>query len=257
MKPADFRQPALSTALLGAPLAAAFFAANPAFAETPIAMVFREKPPYSYLRNGAPAGFLYERTRKILDLAGLPASFSVMPPKRIFLEIQGDARPICSFGWYKIPEREKYARFSQPIHQDRPHVILAGPRSFAAVARHQTLNSLLGDASLSLAVVDGVSYGPEIDGLIARFPGQVDRSLVSPLQVAGMVSMQRADFMFIDQDDLDHLLANSAEFKANGLQRIDHPDAPAGLKRYILCSQRVGAATMTRIDQAIARLPRQ
>jgi uncharacterized protein (TIGR02285 family) len=219
-------------------------------------MVFRDKPPYSYLHNGAPTGFLFEKTKKILDLAGVSAEFSVMPPKRIFLEIQNDAQPVCSFGWYKIPEREKFARFSQPIHQDRPHVILAGPRSFDAVSRHKSLRGLLGDASLSLAVVDGVSYGPEIDAMIARFPGRVDRSLVSPLQVAGMVSMKRADFMFIDQDDLDHLLANNSEFKAIGLQRIDHPDAPQGLKRYILCSQRVTEGTMARIDQAIARLPR-
>ena len=220
-------------------------------------MAFRDKPPYSYVEAGVPKGFLLERTRQIMDAAGLRPTFREMPPKRIFQEMQDNAEPICSFGWYRIPEREKFARFSLPIHQDRPHVVLAGPRSADDVRRHKTLKGLLGDSALTLATVDGVSYGPELDAMIAAFPGKNDRALVPPIQVAKKVAAKRADFMLIDQEDYDYLMATNPEFRDEKLVRIEYPDLPPGLRRYILCSQRVGSDTMARIDAAIERLPKR
>ena len=215
-------------------------------------MVFRDKPPYSFVENGVAKGFLLERTRRVLGRAGIETEFREMPPKRIFLEIEKNEQAICSFGWYKIPEREKYARFSVPLHQDRPHVVLVGPRSADAVRRHVALKGLMSDRSLVMAGADGVSYGAELDAMINSFPGTIDRTLQSPLQVAKKLAAQRADFMLIDQDDHDFLTASNADFRGDGLVRIEFPDMPPGLKRYILCSQQVGSDTMRRINAAIA-----
>lgn len=214
--------------------------------------VFRDKPPYSYLENGVQKGFLLERTRKILARAKIDTKFVMLPPKRIFQDIQANAEPVCSFGWYKIPEREKYARFSIPMHQDKPQVVLASPNSAQTLRRHKTLKSLMTDASLIIATADGVSYGPEIDAMIAVFPGKVDKALVSPLQVAKKLASNRADLMFIDQADYDYMMETSPEFRSAGMVRITYPDLPAGLKRYILCSQKVSAEVITRINAAIA-----
>jgi uncharacterized protein (TIGR02285 family) len=215
-------------------------------------MVYRDKPPYSFVDNGVAKGFLLERTRRILSRAGIEAQFREMPPKRIFLEIEQNEQAICSFGWYKIPEREKYARFSVPLHQDRPHIVLTGQRSLAAVRRHTTLKGLMSDPKLVLASADGVSYGPDLDAMISAFPGKIDRTLQSPLQVAKKVAAQRADFMFIDQEDYDYLTESSTDFRDNGLVSTEPPDMPSGLKRYILCSQQVGDVVMQRINAAIA-----
>lgn len=89
------------------------------------------------------------------------------------------------------------------------------------------------------------------------WPGRVRRMpfagmLQSPLQVAKKLAAQRADFMLIDQDDFDFLTASNADFRGDGLVRIEYPDMPQGLKRYILCSQQVGDDTMRRINAAIA-----
>ena len=217
-----------------------------------VLMVYRDKPPYSYLENGVAKGFLLERTRRVMQRAGIESQFRELPPKRIFLEIQRDEQAICSFGWYKLAERERYARFSAPLHQDRPHVVLAGPRSVDAVRRHTSLKSLMSDATLIVAGADGVSYGAELDVMIAKFAGKRDFTLQSPLQVAKKIAAQRADFMFIDQEDYDYLTASNADFRSDALVRIDYADMPAGLKRHILCSQRVGQETMRKINAAIA-----
>lgn len=217
-----------------------------------VLMVYRDKPPYSYVDNGVAKGFLLERTRRIMQRAGIESQFREIPPKRIFLEIQRDEQAICSFGWYKIAEREQYARFSAPMHQDRPHVVLAGPRSVDAVRRHASLKSLMSDASLIVAGADGVSYGADLDLMISKFAGKRDFTLQSPLQVVKKIAAQRADFMFIDQEDLDYLTESSADFRRDGLVRIEYADMPAGLKRHILCSHRVSEDAMRRINAAIA-----
>lgn len=220
----------------------------------PLAMLFRDKPPYSFVDHGKPQGFLLERVRQILDAAKVEAKFENVPPKRIFADIAANRAEICSFGWYKIPEREAYAKFSLPIHQDKPHVILAGPRSRDAIMRHKTLRELMADTSLLLGVVDGVSYGPEIDALIANFRGPVERALIPPLQLARKVAAQRVDFMFIDQEDLDYLGRSNPELRNDSLKKLTFADLPPGLKRYILCSQKVSDDTMTRINQAVAKI---
>ena len=57
--------------------------------------------------------------------------------------------------------------------------------------------------------------------------------------------------MFIDQDDYDYLLETNAEFKAAAMVSLAFPDLPGGLKRYILCSQKVGEGVMAKINAVI------
>jgi hypothetical protein len=132
---------------------------------------------------------------------------------------------MCTPGWYKLPEREVYARFSIPIHQDPPHVVLAAPHAIAAVRSHKTLNSLLADPNLVMGVVDGLSYGPELDARIAALPRPAMRSGVPPLQMAKLIANRRADYMMIDQDDLS-VLEQNHEVSHLGIVRVDFPDPP-------------------------------
>lgn len=243
--------PTDSTARLMLAVFAVLFLPRWATAES-LLMVYTDKPPYSFLDKGVEKGFLLERTRRVLSRAGIESKFREMPPKRILLEIQNNEQAICSFGWYKLAEREKYAFFSAPLHQDRPQAVLAGRRSAAAVQRHATLKQLMADGTLILATADGFSYGQELDSMIAVFPGRIDRTVQTELQVARKIAAKRADFMFIDQEDYDYLIASDADFRSNDLVRIEYPDMPPGLKRYILCSQKVGADVMRRINASIA-----
>ncbi|WP_269531084.1 ABC transporter substrate-binding protein [Chitinimonas sp. BJYL2] len=216
----------------------------------PIEVAYRDKPPYSYTENGQPKGFLLERTIAIFKRAGIEARYLEVPVKRITTDIQANQRPICSPSWYKLPEREAYARFSLPIHQDKPHVVLASPKARAAVSRHKLLSSLFADASLQLGVVEGVSYGQALDTAIAQTAKPPMRSTVTPLQLARMVAHGRADYMLIDQEDLSYLQSHSA-LNTLKLVKLAFPDMPAGLKRYIMCSQQVDPATLNQLDEAI------
>jgi len=225
--------------------------ASPAFATPEIVIEYRDKPPYHYTENGQPKGFLLDRVQQVFRKAGFHPVFNEVPPKRIFQDIQANDKTVCSPGWYKLPERELFARFSRPIHQDKPHLVLTA--AIQTVGRHPSLKSLMADQSLTLGVADGVSYGPELDAAFLGMAVPPIKATVSPLQLAKMVAAHRVDYMLIDQEDFTQI-GQKAEFSELNLTPIKFPDMPPGLKRYLICSKNVDDRTMAKLDKAISQI---
>jgi len=229
-------------------------AATVSWADEPaVTVLYREKPPYSYTKDGKPAGFLIERTIEIFKRANVKANFQEAPVKRITREIQENAAAICSPSWYKLPERELYARFSLPIHQDKPHLILAGPDMQDKLQSIKSLKELFANPGLKLGKVSGVSYGPELDAMISTASQTAMDSTVTPLGMARMIKRKRADYMLIDEEDYKFLNQQN-EVDAEDVKPVRFPDMPPGLLRYIMCSKNVSPDTMARLDKAIPQV---
>jgi uncharacterized protein (TIGR02285 family) len=217
-----------------------------------LTVAWRNKPPLHYMENGEEKGILLLRARQVFATAGLTTHFVEEPAKRIWNNFTIGTRNYCSFGWYRIPEREPLVQFSTVFHSDPPHTLLVSPEAVAQVQAHKTLESLLSDPTLTLGVVDGVSYGPELDALIKRSHNMIARSTVAPMVMARMVAGHRASFMLIDRDDWEYL--KDKEDGVQSLKQMDLREMPAGLNRYIVCSKDVPQAVMQRIDKAIAKV---
>lgn len=224
-------------------------AAN-ALAQPPLTVAWREKPPYYYFENGVAKGFMLERAKQVFAAAGVPARFVNEPQKRIWANLNHGMQNYCSISWYKLPEREAVAHFSIPVHADQPHAVLAVHSAAARIKAHPSLKSLLADKDLTLAVIDGVSYGPELDALIAKSDNHIMRRTVETAAMYRMLAVGRADYLFIDREDWGYLRAKYPELKA--LVQVDFADMPPGLKRHIVCSRDVPAETMERLNRAIA-----
>jgi len=214
-----------------------------------LTVVWRDKPPYHYMDNGVPQGFLLERAKTIFQVAGLPARFINEPQKRIWANLAHGATNYCSISWYRLPEREAVAQFSAPFHEDLPHSVLAAPKAIAQVQTHATLASLLADPGLTLGVVEGVSYGPTLDKMIRDSKNQRMSRTVEATQMMRMLSVNRASYMFVDREDWDYFRQQGQALQS--LTRVDFPDMPPGLQRHIVCSKDVPADTMNKINQAI------
>ena len=221
--------------------------------EPVVTVLYRDKPPYSYTKDGKPAGFLIERTIEIFKRANIKATFQETPVKRITREIQENTGAICSPSWYKLPERELYARFSLPIHQDKPHLVLAGPHMRDKLRSLKTLKELFANAELRLGKVSGVSYGAELDAMISNTTQTAMDSTVTPLGMAKMIKRGRADYMLIDEEDYKFLNQQN-EVDAEDVKPVRFPDMPPGLLRYIMCSKSVSPDTMARLDKAIPQV---
>jgi uncharacterized protein (TIGR02285 family) len=216
----------------------------------PVIVAWREKPPYSYTENGVAKGFLLDQARQIFDAAGIPARFVNEPQKRIWANFNQRMSNYCSFGWYRLPEREAIAQYTMPTHMDLPHAVLLQRSALPQASAHTTLKSLLADRDLTLGLVDGVSYGPELDALIAASGNRLMRRTVDTATMIRMVAAGRASYIFVDREDWNHM--RNKDMQLQSLVMLDFSDMPPGLKRHIVCSRDMPAETMERLNRAIA-----
>ena len=230
--------------------------AMPAFAyeSAPVTVAWREKPPYYYIEDGVEKGFMLAYGKEVFAAAGIDARFVREPQKRIWTNFDLRKPNYCSLSWYRVPEREAIAQFTIPVYTDPPHIILVSPASVAKVKAHASLASLLADPELTLGVVDGVSYGHELDERIATTANQIMRRTVSTTNMMQMLAANRFNYMFADRNDWGHMRTHFKELAS--VVQYDVPDLPTGLKRYILCSRAMPASTIERLNQAIRALPK-
>jgi len=224
--------------------------AGTALAQAPLAIEYRDKPPYSYTLEGKPAGFLMERTIRLLKRAGVEARYAEVPIRRTLQNLQANQSALCSPGLYKNPDREAFARFSLPIHRDKPHVVLAHASVAEKIRAVPRIAQLFTDASLQPGAMEGVSYGLQLDQYLAAAAKPPMKAQMTPLQLARMVGAHRVDYMLIDEEDLNWL-RKDADFTHLPLARVEFADMPRGELRYLACSLQVTPQTLDKINQAI------
>ncbi|MFZ6870544.1 hypothetical protein ACO0LF_00565 [Undibacterium sp. Di27W] len=223
-----------------------------ALAEETITVAWRIKPPHQYLENGVEKGILLERAKQVFSNTQIPHRFVEEPAKRIWSNFSNNTRNYCSFGWYRIAEREALVQFSEIFHTDPPHTLLVSPAAAQQVAAHRSLKSLMADSSLTVGVVGAVSYGPELDAMITATKNKVERSTTLPMIMARMVAANRASYMLIDREDWEYL--KDKEESISQTTQMDLQGMPAGLNRYIVCSKDVTAEQMRKINTALLKI---
>jgi polar amino acid transport system substrate-binding protein len=112
---------------------------------------------------------------------------------------------------------------------------------------------LFADATLQPGLLDGVSYGQQLDQYLAAAARAPVRAHLAPLQLARMVAARRVDYMLIDEEDLGWL-RRDPEFAPLPLVRVEFADMPRGELRYLACSHLVPPQTLDRLNQAIREL---
>ncbi|MBY0239376.1 MAG: transporter substrate-binding domain-containing protein [Burkholderiaceae bacterium] len=236
------------------PLLAMPACAGDTTASAPITVSWREKPPYYYTEDGVDKGFMLAYGKEVFAAAGIDARFVREPQKRIWTNFDQRKPNYCSLAWYRLPEREAIAQFSIPVYTDPPHTVLASPAAAAKVQAHASLAALLADPELTLGLVDGVSYGADLDERIAKAGNQVMRRTVSTTNMIQMLAANRFHYMLADRNDWGHMRTHYKEMGA--VLQHDVPDMPGGLKRYFLCSRAVPPSVIERLNQAIRTLPK-
>ena len=226
-----------------------FAGLGPTASAQTITVAWRDKPPFHYIENGTEKGPLLLRAKQVFALAGIEARFVREPSKRIWANFQARVPNYCSFGWYRLQEREDLVQFSVPMQTDLPHSVIFAADAQHAALKHATLASLLADPTLTMGVVDGVSYGPQLDALIRGSASRVVRRTVDPGAMVRMMGARRFDFMFVDRDDWAYARERAPQLNAAAVR--DYPDAPAGLQRYVVCSRDLAPELMERINAAL------
>ncbi|CAN7423716.1 transporter substrate-binding domain-containing protein [Pseudoduganella sp. LjRoot289] len=221
----------------------------PLAVQAPITVAWSEKPPYYYQEDGVDKGYMLAYGKAIFAAAGVEARFVPEPQKRIWARFRDGTRNYCSMAWYYLPDRVDIVQYTLPIHTDPPQIVLVAPKALAQVKSHATLASMLADPKLTLGIVDGSSYGPQLDARIARSSNQIMRRTVPSLGMIRMLAAGRASYLLTDRDVWEFTRPRQQELA--GLAQYDVPDMPSGLQRHIVCSLDVPAASIGKLNRAI------
>lgn len=221
-------------------------------ARTAITLHYHNRRPF-YMSDGDHVfGLVIEPIERAFKTAGIPFVWQETPARRQLDILARNEDESCAAGWFKTPEREAYARYSLPIYRDKPFVAVARA-DVEYLAETETLDRVLQERRLQLLVKEGYSYGQFIDDRLQALDPRKITTTAENQNILKMIENYRADYSFMTEEEAQDLLA-SAGVEAKALRLVRFSDMPAGGRRYIICSKKVGPEIVARLDSAIRSL---
>ena len=231
-------------------LAIGVVAADVAAADGPITILIHERAPYYVIESGQVGGIVAGPTADAFQAAGIEFAWREMASNRQLKFIEQNSEPVCATGWFKKPEREAFAKFTDAIYVDRPAVVLTRADN-AGVIAHEAMTGILADATLRMGQKLGYSYGAFVDGAIAENGTPTVTTTQDNVGMVRMLLGRRFDYMIASFEEADGLIESVGAASAD-LIAVTMNDAPNGNARYILCSGRVDDGTIDALNEAIA-----
>jgi uncharacterized protein (TIGR02285 family) len=215
-----------------------------------ITVAYHERQPF-YITgpDNMLTGLVGKPAISVFEKSGIKHTILIMPPSRVLKTIKNNSERICGVGWFKTPERQMYASFTEPIYRDRP--ITALTRSnIKSLAADLSLTDLLTNKNLTLLIKKGYSYGSKIDQEMKEHSPAIIQTTGDTTQMFEMIATGKADYFLIAAEAADILIAES---KTPELFRlIELRDMPLGNSRFLMCSKQVTEAEIQCLNQAIA-----
>lgn len=211
---------------------------------------YHERPPYYTRLSNDVGGLCVEPVRQALELAGLRHRWCETPPLRQLRWLQvrtGEAH--AAVGWFRTPDRERWARFSLPIYRDGPWVAMVrrAETRVGAVALTEELLSVPGLRVLTRA---GYHYGSWLEGLWDRMAPVRESSPGSMVTLLRCVALGRADCVFLAREEAEVLLQQESGLET-ALRIVTLADAPVGPERHVLFGPGVPEGWMERFNKAL------
>lgn len=157
----------------------------------------------------------------------------------------------CLVGWFKNPQRERFAKYTQAIYQDKPIIAIA-LSSNNKVGNGRSVEAFFKDRTLRLLLKDGYSYGKFLDGLINDLDPVRQVVTIENISMLEMLNQGRADYLFVAKEEADSIIERM-NITGEKYQYIYISDMPAENNRYIMCSMQVEDSIIERLNYWIAK----
>lgn len=212
------------------------------------------RPPYEQRIDGEVRGLVADPVAAAFRKAGIAFKWAETPVARQFYIVKQNQGLDCLAGRFKNAERESWANFSRPVYRDLPQGLLVRA-DHARMKSYASMAAALKDESNRILVKLAYSYGPVIDGwLKQRVRPTVVTADESP-EMLRRLHKGQADAWVIAEEEAVGLL-RSTEVPAEDFEFLRFRDSPPGELRYVMCSKRVPASIVEKLDAAIAFNPR-
>lgn len=195
-----------------------------------------------------PEGFLMEITEKIFNLANIKHKYVLETPKRI-LQIVKKYETAVSVGWFKTKERENNYKFSIPLYQDKPYVIVVNRYKKEKLPSNPTLDNIL-KSDLILGVIDGFSYGELIDKKILEYnPEKITFPYIYK-NILELISSFRCDYTFMNYEEAYWIIKNDDNLSLK-IAIVKINNLPFSNKRYLIFNKNVDLKILEDINNSI------
>ena len=214
-----------------------------------IILHYHERKPYYFTTDDGVKGLLAEKAAAAFNRSGVSFRWEKTPPSRQLEIIRENQDMACALGWFKNPERERFAKYSEFVYQDKPTLALARADN-ERMPDKLSLDQLFSDRGLRLLRKDGYSYGKFIDEKIVKYKPREVLTTADNLNMLKMIHSLRADYFFIAHEEAEQLITESA-FELSDFKYIHFSNMPEGNKRYIICARNVPEAIIDKLNHAI------
>ena len=174
-----------------------------------LTVFFHERPPYYFAVGDQVKGLVAERAAAAFRAAGIEFRWVLLPPARQLQQIREASAPCAAIGWFSNEERQRFARFSDPIFQGGSLVALTSVDN-ARLKTGVSLGELFQDPGLKLLVKDSYSYGAALDQRIAALGSGRVLTPASNTAMLEMIIAGRADLMLLAPEEALQMTSNSA-----------------------------------------------
>jgi polar amino acid transport system substrate-binding protein len=216
---------------------------------TLITVHYHERVPYVKTTENGLKGLTASPATTAFKKSGIPFKWENTPSKRQMMVIEENMGCDCAVGWFKNPDREKFAKFTHHLYQDKAQVALARADN-EKLQNGISVDSVLSNPKLTLGVKDGYSYGSFLNAKIAQHKPVIDSTTYGNINILKKIHAGRGDYFFIAPEEADALIESSGLPKKD-FKFIKFSDMPEGEKRYILCSKKVGDKVIEKLNTAI------
>jgi uncharacterized protein (TIGR02285 family) len=208
-----------------------------------------QRAPYLMVGPGKQmSGISVAPTAAAFRRAGIDVAWEEVPALRQLQRLQANQENLCSVGWYKTPERERYAKFSDPVSQDSPWAAFAS-RSYTPPP-NATVRAIFSDPNTKILLKQGFVYGDYLDQAIAAMTAQRMDTNGDMHQLFKMIAAGRADISFAPLEEIRYHLEHGS-ISGGSIRIIEFPEMPAGYPRRLMCSKRVDDGLLRKFNAAL------
>lgn len=221
-------------------------------AEPTVTLHYVSRPPYMMAQGEGLGGLTGGPSYQAFKQAQVPVRIEETPFARQLRSVKENTGQDCMIGMFWKAEREEFGRYSKPIYQDQPQLVLAAAGLQERFKGHASIEDLFHDRSLRLLVKLAYSYGAPLDALIERLQPNRRATPDENLQMVRQIKLGMADYMLMAPEEAA-VAIEAAGFQAADFLQIRYKNMPPGEQRHLLCSKNVSAEVMQRLDAAIRK----
>ncbi|MEK2689966.1 substrate-binding periplasmic protein [Bdellovibrio sp. GT3] len=215
----------------------------------PIALRYRQRSPYIEKKWGKLSGTCGDVAVAAFKKAKIEVTEVETPFFRQIAQFESGEQ-ICSIAWLKTVKREQTLKFSEPICEDGPWIVVGHKGSVKPTT--PSAEDLLKDSSLKVLRRSQFSFGEVLDSLIEKYKTPLISVENSDLkQIFDIILAGRADYTFLPAREFEHLV-EKLQLPEKEFVVLRPDDLKGPHYRYLMCTMSVPDAVIKKFNKAIS-----